>query len=388
MPDSRDRLRLAVIRQSYTPFGGAERFVERSLETLAARGVELTLLTRRWPRGASRLFTPVILNPPYVGRLWRDRSFARAVRAAIATSDATLVQSHERIDCCDIYRAGDGLHAVWLDERLANATAIERLRVRASPYHRYVLDAERRLFTSRRLRAVICTSQMVRDDIRERFGLPVERLPIIYNAIDGQEFSPRLSAGRAATRASLRIDDDRVIFLIVGSGYERKGVGRAIAALAGVPEPAHLVVVGHDRNPARYRALAKRHRVAARVTFAGPQANPKPFYGAADVFLLPTLYDPLSNAVLEALACGLPVITSTRCGAGELVAAHRAGVVCGARDIGAIADAMHALLAQPVRERTAANALRAVSDLAPDAMAARLVGLYQALLDNNRATMR
>jgi UDP-glucose:(heptosyl)LPS alpha-1,3-glucosyltransferase len=330
----------------------------------------------------------MILNPPYIGRLWRDRSFARAVRAAIATSDATLVQSHERIDCCDIYRAGDGLHAVWLDERLANATAIERLRVRASPYHRYVLDAERRLFASRRLRAVICTSQMVQDDIRERFSLPVQRLPIIYNAIDGQEFSPRLSAGRGATRASLRIDDDRVIFLIVGSGYERKGVGRAIAALAGVSEPAHLVVVGHDRNPARYRALAKRHRVAARVTFAGPQENPKPFYGAADVFLLPTLYDPLSNAVLEALACGLPVITSTRCGAGELVAAHRAGVVCGARDIGAIADAMHALLAQPMRERAAANALRAVSDLAPDAMAARLVGLYQALLDDNRATTR
>lgn len=376
-------MQLAVIRQRYTPFGGAERFVERSLETLAARGVELTLLTRQWPRGGSRLFTPVILNPPYAGRLWRDWSFAHAVRSKIATSDATLVQSHERIDCCDVYRAGDGLHAVWLDERLAQATAIERLRVRGSPYHRYVLDAERRLFASRRLRAVICISQMVQDDIRERFGIPVDRLPIIYNAIDGQEFNPRLSAGRAATRASLGIEDDRVIFLIVGSGYERKGVGRAIMALAGVPMPAHLVVVGHDRNPARYRALAERHRVAARVTFAGPQTDPKPFYGAADVFLLPTLYDPLSNAVLEALACGLPVITSTRCGAGELVAAHRAGVVCGARDLAAIRDAMHALLAQPVRERAAANALRAVSDLTPDAMATRLVGLYQALLDGN-----
>ena len=85
--------------------------------------MELTLLTRRWPRGAPHLFTPVIVNPPYVGRLWRDRGFARAVRAAVATSDATLVQSHERIDCCDIYRAGDGVHAVWLDERLADATA-------------------------------------------------------------------------------------------------------------------------------------------------------------------------------------------------------------------------------------------------------------------------
>lgn len=374
-------MRIAVIRQRYTPFGGAERFVERALSALAARGVALTLVTRQWPAAASRLFTPMIVDPPYVGRLWRDWGFARAVRHAVGKADATLVQSHERIDCCDIYRAGDGLHSVWLDERLATATPVERLRVRASPYHRYVLNAERRLFASSRLQAVICISQMVQNDIRERFDLPVERLPIIYNAIDGEQFSPRLAAGRAAARKSLRIDDDRVVFLIVGSGYERKGVGRAIEALAQVREPAHLVVVGHDRNPARYEALARRHGVAARVTFAGPQTDPKPFYGASDAFVLPTLYDPLSNAVLEALACGLPVITSTRCGAGELVAAHHAGTVCGARDIAAIGDAMQSLLARSARERAAANALRAVSRLTPDAMAARLTELYQAMLD-------
>jgi UDP-glucose:(heptosyl)LPS alpha-1,3-glucosyltransferase len=381
-------VRLAVIRQRYTPFGGAERFVERALSALAARGVELTLLTRRWPRDEQHLFTPIIVNPPYVGRLWRDRGFARAVRAAVATSDATLVQSHERIDCCDLYRAGDGLHSVWLDERLVDATAVERLRVRASPYHRYVLDAERRLFASKRLKAVICISRMVQNDIRERFGMAVERLPIIYNAVDGETFSPRLSIGSAATRTALGIDDECVVFLLVGSGYERKGVGRAIEALASVPAPAHLVVVGHDRNPARYIALARRHGVGARVTFAGPQADPRPYYGVADVFLLPTLYDPLSNAVLEALACGLPVITSTRCGAGELVAAHRAGIVCGARDIAAIGDAMRGLLAQSVRERAAAGALCAVSSLTPDAMAARLVDLYQAMLDSGGAAMR
>ncbi|MEO9136186.1 MAG: glycosyltransferase family 4 protein [Casimicrobiaceae bacterium] len=381
-------VRLAVIRQRYTPYGGAERFVERALLALAARGVELTLLTRRWPRDTPHLFTPVIVNPPYVGRLWRDRSFARAVRATVATSDATLIQSHERIDCCDLYRAGDGLHSVWLDERLAGANALERLRVQASPYHRYVLDAERRLFASKRLKAVICISQMVQNDIRERFGMAVERLPIIYNAIDGEEFNPRLAAGRTATRASLEIGDDCVVFLLVGSGYERKGVGRAIEALAGVPAPAHLVVVGHDRHPGRYAALARRHGVGARVTFAGPQADPKPFYGASDVFLLPTLYDPLSNAVLEALACGLPVITSTRCGAGEIVAAHRAGIVCGARDIAALGDAMKSLLVQSVRERAAVSARRAVSDLTPSAMAARLVDLYQAMLDGDGAATR
>ena len=116
------------------------------------------------------------------------------------------------------------------------------------------------------------------------------------------------------------------------------------------------------------------------MTFAGPQIDPRPFYGAADAFLLPTLYDPLSNAVLEALACALPVITSSRCGAGELVAAHDAGFVCNARDVPAIADAMRTLLAPGARKRAADNALLAVAALTPDAMAARMLALYREIL--------
>jgi UDP-glucose:(heptosyl)LPS alpha-1,3-glucosyltransferase len=96
--------------------------------------------------------------------------------------------------------------------------------------------------------------------------------------------------------------------------------------------------------------------------------------------VLPTLYDALSNAVLEALACGLPVVTSERCGAGELVAAHDAGVVCGARDIGAIAAGMAALVDPATRARAGANALSAMRPLTPEAMAGRLTALYESLL--------
>jgi len=76
----------------------------------------------------------------------------------------------------------------------------------------------------------------------------------------------------------------------------------------------------------------------------------------------------------------LPVVTSDRCGAGELVKAHDAGVVCGARDIGALAAAMTTLLSAPARSRASGNALAAVAELTPAAMAARLVSLYEELL--------
>lgn len=373
-------MRLAIVRQRYTPFGGAERFVERALAALAARGVELTLLTRSWPGGADLRITPVIVDPPYVGRTLRDASFARAVCAELARRPGALVQSHERIACCDIYRAGDGVHAVWVDERRRDSSAIGRLALEASPYHRYVLAAERRLYASARLRRVICNSRMVQTEIHERFGLPRERLPVIYTAIDSAAFNPGLTAHRASLRARHGIAPDAVVFLLVGSAYARKGVGRAIQALAALPSEAHLVVVGRERRPARYGALAKRLGVAGRVTFAGPRADPKPYYGAADAFVLPTLYDALPNAVLEALACGLPVVTSDRCGAAELVALHHAGTVCGARDIDAAAAGMRVLLDPGVRARAGAGALAAMRPLTPAAMASALIALYDELL--------
>jgi UDP-glucose:(heptosyl)LPS alpha-1,3-glucosyltransferase len=373
-------VRIAIVRQRYTPYGGAERFVERALAALVTRDVEITLVTRRWPANANPRITPLIVDPPYLGRTMRDARFAHAACNALAGLPGTLVQSHERIACCDIYRAGDGVHAAWIEERQDGAPKAERLALAASGYHRYMLGAEKRLFESSRLKQVICISRMVQDEIHERFGLPRERLPVIYNAIDPDVWSPWLARHREEVRAHYGIARDACVYLIVGSEYARKGVGRAIEALAQVPPPAHLLVVGKDRHLSRYEALARHLRVANRVTFAGAQTDPRRFYGSADAFVLPTLYDALSNAVLEALACGLPVITSHRCGAGELVRAHAAGMVCGARDIEAIAAAMRALADDAVRSSASRRALAAVADLTPAAMAAQLVALYETLL--------
>jgi len=116
------------------------------------------------------------------------------------------------------------------------------------------------------------------------------------------------------------------------------------------------------------------------VTLAGPQADPRPYYGAADAFVLPTLYDPCPNAALEAMACALPIVTSTRSGAAELALEHDAGFVCAPGDAGALAAHMRALRDHVLRVRFGANARKAVLPLTSDAMTARLLALYQGLL--------
>jgi UDP-glucose:(heptosyl)LPS alpha-1,3-glucosyltransferase len=381
-------MRLAIIRQRYTPFGGAERFVEGALEALLERDVAITLYTREWPETRLKLIEPHIVDPPYAGSLWRDMGFARAVAREVGRARLDLVQSHERVLCCDVYRAGDGVHAVWLEERLRHASAAKRLSVRINPWHRYTLAMEKKLFASPWLQAVICNSRMVRDEIRARFGVSEEKLHVIYNAVDAEAFHPRLAAHRNAVREQLGIPADALVYLLVGSGFERKGVACAIEALALLPPPARLVVVGKDKHLARYRTLAARRGVGDRVVLTGPQLDPKPFYGAADAFVLPTLYDPLPNAALEAMACGLPVVTTTKSGASELLQEHDAGLVCAAGDPAALAAHMRALADPGVRARMGERAREAVLPLSPSAMTLSLVLLYKRLLEESARHQR
>lgn len=372
---------IALIRSRYDPFGGAERFVENALHALAAEGVRLTVIARSWSqKGATNSGAEVlIVDPFYLGSVSRDRQFARAVSQALALRKFDLVQSHERIPGCDVYRAGDGVHAEWLTQRSRAAGPLRRLGIALNPHHRYLLDAERALFGHPKLRAVICNSRMVMAEIRTHFGTPEEKLALIYNAVDGEKFNPRLRGElRGATRDALGISGAAPVFLFVGSGFERKGLDVFLRAFAVQDSTAHAIVVGKDKRAPAYRSLAGRLGIAARVHFTGGVSDVRRYYAAADVFGLPTLYDPLPNAALEAMACGLPAVVSTKCGAAELIVEGENGSVVDALDVAANAAAMRACAAASERMGAAAHA--AMLSLTPARMAAEYLALYRRLL--------
>ena len=373
-------MRVALVRQRYTAFGGAERFVERALAALSERNVSLTLITREWSGEPQH---PVITcNPFHIGRLWRDWSFARGVGTIIAREQFSLVQSHERISGCDVFRAGDGVHAAWLEARGRNQTILAKFATGLSPWHRHTLAAEARMFGDPRLRAVICISRMVRDDIQRFFGVAAEKLHVIYNGIDATDFSPKLrELHREDLCVRLGIPFSATIFLYVGSGFDRKGVRQLLTAFEKLHDDnTYLVIVGKDKKQRAFERQAVSLGVMSRVRFAGAQRDVRPFYGAADVFVLPTLYEPLSNAVLEALASGVPVITSNRCGAAELITQGESGYVCDPLDIGAIIAHMQALLDPVHRARASLAATRSVQHLTLEKMSEQYVQLYEKLL--------
>lgn len=379
------RVKIAIVRQRYNPYGGAERFVERALAALCHEGAEVTLITRDWNGAAAAGFRQITCNPAYSrffgGRSARDRSFARCAALEMARGGYDITQSHERIPGCMVFRAGDGVHAAWLEHRARIASPLQRLAQRLSPYHRQVLSAERTMLAHPALQTVICNSQLVADEMVRYYRLPRNKLTVIYNGVDSAQFSPALAAQhRAATRAELGIDERTPLLLFVGSGFERKGVPQLLRAAAGMRRAeTRLVIVGADRKLAAMRRLARRLGIDQRVHFTGPVQDVRRWYGAADGFVLPTFYDPCPNAALEALACALPMVTSTTCGAREWVRSGENGWLIDAADVEALSrrlDDLAALRGDPA-PRAAARAVAEPLTLA--AMAERLLKLYRSL---------
>jgi len=370
---------VAVVRQRYSAYGGAERFVARALPALERSGAEVTIIARSangW--GARRVLR---VDPPYAGSLWRDWSFARGARAAWQRESFDVVQSHERIPGCDLYRAGDGVHRRWLELRRAAAGPLERLGIALNPYHHYVCSAERRMFEHPRLRAVICNSRMVRDEILHRFRVAPEKLHVIYNGVDLAHFHPeRRAALRGAARAELGCAPRDTLFLLVGSGFSRKGLEAAIDALGVSGNPAlWLVVVGKDGHEGQFARRAQDAGLGSRVRFLGAKEDVRPFYAAADCFLLPSRYDPFPNTALEAMAMGLPAIVSSRCGAAEIIDHGLNGWVCEPDDAPGIARLMRTADAA-LRSAAPAAAARATAErYSIDAMASALADLYRTL---------
>jgi len=221
----------------------------------------------------------------------------------------------------------------------------------------------------------------VRREIVRLYGVPPDKLAVIRNGIDLQRFRPPTPEERAAARAQFGWPEERSVFLFVGSGFERKGVEGALRAfaLAGLRERALLVVVGHDKHLARYQRLAESLGVAPSVRFTGAQDQVLPYYQGADAFVLPTLYDPQSNAVLEAMACGLPAITTTTCGVAELLS-PASGHVVDAFDVKALAAAMEDLTHRERARALGAAARQAIEPYSLQRMTDDYLALYARLL--------
>lgn len=370
--------KLAFVRQKFSRFGGGELILNRTIEALLRRGAEVSIIAREWEPQDRLAFHHC--DPARTPRTTRDSRFAKAACEIVAGLKDTLVQSHERMTCCDIYRAGDGVHAAYLAHRARGMGFFRRLFQSLSGYHRDVLQLEREMFASVRLKAVIVNAEMVADEIVAHFSYPRERIHLIPNGIELARFDEAaLAPLRVETRKKLNIPETAKVLVIIGSGYERKGVAQAIQALARSKTGAKLLVIGHEKRVSRYQSLAKRAGIGADVHFLGKQEDVLPYLAAADAMILPSVYDPFPSAALEGFAAGLPVVTSEACGARDIVRELESGLVRDANDIAGLAEAISIALRLSGDAKTKVRARAIAARFHIETMADRMLALYEQL---------
>ncbi len=372
--------RLVIVRQKYRPDGGAEHFISQILEGLRQYNLDLNIITREWQRTIKPNYYQIHLcNPQKFGRIRRERSFSEAARTMWQKGSFDLVQSHERIPGCDIYRAGDGVHRRWLIQRSRLLPAWRRKYLFSNRYHRYIMYTERAIYTSPELKSVICNSEMIKQEIIADFEVPDDKITVIYNAIDSQNFFPPNAKKRQFLRNQYQIPQEVHCLIFVGSGFERKGLANAIRAVAATK--SHLLIVGKDKSEWRYRSLAQSLGCSQRLYFMGMQKHVLPFYQAVDGLLLPTLYDPFPNVILEAMSCGLPVITSTSCGGAEFITPGQHGMITDALDVKGISEAIRALPHQAIGSPMAEAVRLRIMSATLTHLSKQLVSLYNRLAD-------
>ena len=347
-------MKLALIRRQFSATGGAELYLQRLLGALAEKSNELHLFAEAW----SDVPAHVQLHPVNVPgtRAQKVMRFAEAVRREPAMAKCDCVFSLERTLQQDVYRAGDGVHRVWLERRRQFAPWWKKPLVGLGAFHRNMQSLEAQTFDPRNTRRIIVNSEMVKREIMRHFPFPAERIHLVRNGVEVGRFQ---RADRAAARARFGIEDDEYLLLFIGSGWERKGLRYVLKAarafqggrlsgelLNGVVEgvrqfreaaretgwefakglwpevkpagpqsspplpKARLLVVGKGNEPAN---------APSNTIFAGPMANVEQAFAAADLFVFLPIYEPSANVVFEALAAGLPVVTSIHNGASEMI---------------------------------------------------------------------
>jgi UDP-glucose:(heptosyl)LPS alpha-1,3-glucosyltransferase len=256
---------------------------------------------------------------------------------------------------CDVYHPHAGLAAAAVAEG-------SRVSMMFNPRRSRFADVERALLTSARPPVVLALSEYVKRSIRRHYSLDDAALPVLFNAVDLDRFQPSAKRPR-----------DEVNALFVGQDFQRKGLPETLVALSALQgSPLRLTVVGRRDGNLHWPAQA-----GVRVTFAGEAKDTRPFYDAADFFVLPTKHDPCSLVVLEALAMGLPVISTRFNGACEVMTDGVHGFVLdNPVDVDALAAAMRKMLDPDLRARMSRACLELRPTLSYDHHLRSLLEVY------------
>jgi len=274
--------KLTLLRANKTKFGGAENYLLRLFKELKKQGYDIKVINSTAPK----------FLPSFIKVLWFNLQICLA-------KGKKFYFSLERITCPDIYRAGDGVHKVFLKTKKRKLNLL-------NPVYLYL---EKRCFYNAKM--IIANSYMVKNQIINTYDIPKDKIEVVYNGIN---IKPLVDTQKIKKEFDLT---DEKIVLYVGSGFERKGVKEALEIVSKLETKVKFIIIGKEKKLSYYEKLASSLQVDA--IFTGPRSDVDEFYSLADIFLFPTHYEPFSNVILEAMSFECAAFTTKQNGAHEIL---------------------------------------------------------------------
>jgi UDP-glucose:(heptosyl)LPS alpha-1,3-glucosyltransferase len=327
---------VALCYESVLPArGGAETYIGDLARRLARDGHAIHLYASRWDANALPAATHFhrieVKSGPRFLRPWR---FAVACEETLQHTRHDVSIGFDKTWGQDVLYPQGGLHAASAEHNLLKfpdgfSRTLAKVGKWLDPAAWSFAKLERKQYLGQKRPLIVVNSFMVRKHFEQHYGIPPEAVRVVRSAIDPLRFAAEdRFKRRHVERGKWMVFPEETVGLFVAMNYRLKGLTPLLNALALVPRDKAftLVVVGHP-NFRRYQKLSERLKIEDRVRFLGHRDDPRDCYFAADFLVHPTFYDPCSLVALEALACGLPVITSKYNGASELLTPPNDGIV-------------------------------------------------------------
>jgi UDP-glucose:(heptosyl)LPS alpha-1,3-glucosyltransferase len=350
-------MRVALTYPDVSRTGGIERVVLECARHLHRRGHEVHLFASRWqadslPKGATVHRVPSPSRPAALAMLQYRRRATRALRA-IAPSAQVHASFGSQSPLGGVLWV-PSVHKAAMEMILARRGRGRRLVQQVNPDHLMRLRFEREYYAGRGYAGLIACTAQVRAELARYHDVPEEDVVVLPLGFDDSEFNVNRRAElRERARSALGYGPAERVVVFVANELERKGFDTLLHAIARLRFPeVNLLVVGKV-DPARHRSEIERLGLQSRVRYTGPAADVGFFHAASDVFALPTRYEPWGLAIVEALASGLPVVTTRLAGASVAITPAENGCLLDdPDDVDALASSLERLIGAELEAAT------------------------------------
>ncbi len=362
--------------------GGAETYTRNLTRILVEEGHEVHIFANTFkevPSGARIHQVPIVKFP----RGLKVVSLALALEGRLRKEEFDVVQGFGATWAVDVHRPGGGSERAWFRAELeslgTNWSKVWRgLLLLASAKFLANLWLEGKIYRGGDLPLVIANSDMAARQIRSHYpSVNSRKLKVVMNPVDSVRFHPQnMERFRVKMRDELGISNEKILMLFAAHNFRLKGLGCLLEALErGIP-PNYVLVVAGRGKPRRYASQLR--KIAIPVIFVGALEGLERLMAASDILIHPTFYDPCANVVLEAMASGIPVITTMENGASQLVEHGSSGYILSTpRDTEKMREYILALEDPSERKKMGEAARKKVEPLTWEDHSRRLEEIYR-----------